>query len=675
MSEFELKIHSRDIETLQEIIEKKHADKYKDIVQKAYEYSLNAHKDQFRLSGEPYIIHPLEVAITLAKLNLDISSILAGLLHDVVEDTEVSLEILTNKFGEDVAMLVDGVTKISSIKNKSKAAAQAETLRKMLLATSKDLRIIIIKLSDKLHNMRTIQFQKEYKQHRIALETLEIYAPIARRLGMTRISSELEDISFHVLYEGEYNHLKEKISQKVNEIDKYIEQVRIELTKQLAKQNLDVRITGRSKHYFSIFRKMKLQNKSFEEIYDIRAIRIITEDIKDCYATLGIIHSLWTPVTSRFKDYIAVPKSNMYQSLHTSVIGPGGFSLEIQIRTKEMDKTAEMGVAAHWLYKESSDSQKKDTTNISLFKNIKSWETEETSTREFMQALKMDLYDQEIFIFTPKGKIIKLAKDSTPLDFAYAIHTEVGHKTNGAKVNNKIVPLKSKLHSGDIVEILTSKTTHPTKAWLKIVKSPNARYKIRSWLKRQEEQKTDDQKKKKILEKTISVTISNNDQKKLKKSYKTEEHEITVDGSSDIMIKLPQCCQPIPGDDVIGFITRGRGITVHKKDCSSIKHLKNEKERFIEILWENKEKKSYPVKIKAIATDRADLLKDLTDVLSSFNINIIKVDAQILKNKKAEFKVIIEVKSQNHLTTIINAIKAIQNIEKIFKLNEKVVLK
>lgn len=683
MLEFDLKIRSRDIGTLVNSIQANDSEADVETVKRAYYFAEEVHKKDFRLSGEPYIIHPLEVALILSSLKMDIQTITAALLHDVVEDTEVNLDTISEKFSKEIADLVDGVTKISSIKNRSKTVAQAETLRKMLLATIKDVRVIIIKLADKLHNMRTIMFQSPEKQLAIAKETLDIYAPIAKRLGISAIAAELEDLSFVVIHRDEYNSIQKKLQQKQNEIQIYIETVKEILQNKLSELNISAEITGRAKHYFSIFRKMKQQNKDFDEIFDIRAIRVIADEIKDCYGILGVIHTLWTPIDSRFKDYIAVPKSNMYQSLHTTVIGPGGFPLEVQIRTEEMHATAEIGIASHWLYKESNKRKKRDHKNHPLIKDINRLQADISSPMDFLTGIKMDLYEDEIFVFTPRGKIMKLAAGATPVDFAYAIHTEVGHHTVGAKINNRIMPLKTKLNSGDIVEILTSKKGHPSESWLKFVVSSNARYKIRSYLRKQKKTEFSAQ----VTDKTapppvkrppkeapsIEVTIPQNETEKLDKLKENNVQSLSIEGESNLLIKLSQCCQPIPGDDVIGFITRGRGITVHKKTCPSLQRLSAEKERFINIVWKESSN-TYPVKIAVHATDRPGLLKDITDEISQADTNIIKAEANVKDKSNADFKFTIEVKSNDHLNKIITKLKKIKNITDVSKLNEKVML-
>ncbi len=592
----------------------------------------------------------------------------------------LGLEILKKEFNEDVAQLVDGVTKISTIKSKSKVAAQAEYLRKMLLATIEDIRVIIIKLADKLHNMRTLMFQPREKQEKIARETLDIYAPIARRLGVTRISSELEDIAFMVLYRNEYEKIKNSLAARQSELDEYFNNIKSILIEAFKEFDIKTTISGRAKHYFSIYRKMTGQGKTIDEIYDIRGIRIITGELKDCYGILGIIHSLWNPVAARFKDYIAVPKSNMYQSLHTTVIGPEGHPLEIQIRTEEMHATAEMGIAAHWIYKESGKQVKKNYKDLALLQNIKKEYSEDTSSREFLNDLKMDLYVDEIFVYTPKGKIVKLSKGATPVDFAYAIHSEVGEHTIGSKVNNKIVPLRTNLKSGDIVEIMTSKSGHPSESWLKFVKTSKARYKIRNWFRKKsdkvfkEDAKGGNQKEHKA-DKIAKVSIPANEQMKLKKLSDKNRLGLSIDGASNIEIKLSQCCQPIPGDDVIGFITRGRGITIHKKSCPSLKRLSDESERMINLQWEGSENTLYPIKVTVVGLDRKNLLKDVTDQISLEKTNILKMEASVKDQNIAEIRFILEVKSNDHLNQLITKIKKIKNITDAYKVNEKVIIR
>jgi GTP diphosphokinase / guanosine-3',5'-bis(diphosphate) 3'-diphosphatase len=664
-----------DLSDLIAIINSNNTDADIEFINKAYKFAKEAHKNQLRLSGEPYIIHPLEVAKILANLNLDTTTLAAALLHDVVEDSKITIEILKKEFNEEIAGLVDGVTKISSLKKRTKYD-EVHNLRKMLLATINDVRVILIKLADKLHNLRTIKYQPFIKQEIISKEVLDIYAPLAQRLGMAKLASELEDISFNILFPEEYTEISAKVVQKIPEMEIYINHVKEILNAKFHELKITAQITGRAKHYYSIFQKMKLQEKPIDDIFDIRAIRIIVDEIKECYGILGIIHSLWSPIASRFKDYIAVPKSNMYQSLHTTVIGPYGHPLEFQIRTKEMHTSAEIGIAAHWLYKENPNIHAKEYKNIILLKNIQKRQFEKDDPQDFLKELKMDLYTDEIFTFTPKGKIVKLAKGATPVDFAYTIHTEVGHHCIGAKVNNHIVTLKTELQSGDIVEIRTGNKEHPSESWLKFVKSSNARYKIRNWIRKTEQEtgltvpKTEDQKDKK----TAEVSIPNSELFKIKDISKQKKQNLTIDGTSNLQLKLAQCCQPIPGDDVVGFITRGRGLTVHKKTCQSLKKLMIEEERFINIVWEGSVD-IYPVKIEIQALDRQNLLKDIADVIATAKTNILKMEADATEEDNVKFKIIVEVKSTSHLNHLLHLLKNIKNVTRVHKLNEKVLIK
>jgi len=682
MPKIGLKIRSRDLETLIKLVQSYNPEADVAMMEKAYHFADHLHEGQKRLSGEPYMIHPLEVGIILADLKLDPTTIIAALLHDVVEDTRVTLGTLEEEFSKEVAEIVDGLTKISSIKNRSKASAQAETLRKMLLATIKDSRVIIVKLADKLHNMRTLMFHPEYKQKIIAQETLDIYAPMARRLGISKINAELEDLAFEILYPTEYQELEIMLTNRRRKLEKYFEELKTKLKEEISHLGLEVEITGRVKHNYSIFKKMQIEGKQVEEIYDIRGMRIVTKEIKDCYAILGIVHTLWSPIAARFKDYIAVPKTNMYQSLHTTIIGPEGFPVEVQIRTKEMHETAEMGIAAHWFYKEKPDRLKRKLKEVSLFKDASKFDSKISSSREFMTNLKMDLRDKEIFVFTPKGKIIKLSHASTPVDFAYAIHTEVGNHISGAKVNNKMVSIKKILRSGDIIEILTTKKSHPSETWLKFVRSSNARYKIRNWLKKnsdlvkQAEEKKENFLKEKKEKKTVEVLVPKFEELKLKNLNikKKSKDGVSIDGTSNIMIKLSQCCQPIPGDEVVGFITRGRGVTIHKKSCAFIKNLKEDQERLINIVWNEKENIYYPIKLAVEAFDRPNLLKDVADQISLCKTNILKAEVGS-KGKEVDFKFILEVNSNHHMNSIINKIKQLKNVTDVYKLDEKVILK
>ncbi|HOU85904.1 MAG TPA: bifunctional (p)ppGpp synthetase/guanosine-3',5'-bis(diphosphate) 3'-pyrophosphohydrolase [Spirochaetota bacterium] len=647
-----------------------------DLITKAFAFAESAHENQKRRSGEPYIIHPVESAVILSDLKMDTATIAAALLHDVVEDTKFSIEDIKTEFGQEIADLVDGVTKISSLNEKTKQRDQAETLRKMLMATIKDARVIIIKLADRTHNMRTISAMPRAKQERIAQEVFDIYAPLAGRLGISQMRSELEDLAFEVIYPEEYNELKTKISERREEMEAYIEYIQSELSSAIHKSGMSANITGRVKHYYSIYKKLKAQNKSLDDIYDIRAVRVLTDEVKSCYAILGIVHTLWSPIPARFKDYIAVPKSNLYQSLHTTVTGPDNHFLEIQIRTFEMDRTAEIGIAAHWAYKEKVNAANENVKYVSLLQDIKKWRDEIKNTREFMTELKMDLYKEEIFAFTPNGKIIKLPFGATPVDFAYSIHSEVGNHCSGARINNKLVPLKTEIQNGDIVEIITTANKGPTESWLKFVKSSGARNKIKSWLNHKKKLLLPDsqEEKKEKTQKQTRVSVPQNELIKISKLSSKNKSSVIVDGNSNVLISLAQCCQPIPGDEVIGFITRGKGISVHKKNCASIKRLAHSSERFIKIVWAESAG-SHPVKIAVEAEDRPNLLKDITDKIYQMNVNIVKMEGEATKSGNAEMRFVIEVKSIEELNAILKKIRETKNVLKAFKVNEKVVIK
>lgn len=646
------------------------------LIAKAFAFAESAHEDQKRLSGEPYIVHPVESAVILAELKMDTATIAAALLHDVVEDTDFSLDDLEKEFGREIALLVDGVTKISSLNAKTKQRDQAQTLRKMLMATIKDARVIIIKLADRTHNMRTISAMPRHKQEKIAQEVFDIYAPLAGRLGISYMRSELEDLAFETLHPEEFTDLKRKLSDRKEEMEAYIEYIQTELSSVIQKAGITSDIKGRVKHYYSIYRKLKTQNKSLDDIYDVRAVRVLTDEVKSCYAILGLVHTLWPPLPSRFKDYIAVPKSNLYQSLHTTVTGPDNHFLEIQIRTYEMDRTAEIGIAAHWAYKEKVNNENENIKYVSLLQDIKKWRDEIKSTREFMTELKMDLYKEEIFAFTPKGKIIKLPFGATPVDFAYAIHSEVGNHCSGARINNKLVPLKTEIQNGDIIEIITTANKGPTESWLKFVKSSGARNKIKNWLNHRKKELIPEaaEDKKDKPQKQTRVSVPQNDLLKISKLSTKNKSSIIVDGNSNVLISLAQCCQPIPGDEVIGFITRGKGISVHKKNCASIKRLAHSSERFIKIVWAESAG-SHPVKIALEAEDRQNLLKDITDTIYQMNVNIVKMEGEATKSGNAGLRFTIEVQSIDQLNAILRKLRDVKSVIKALKVNEKVVIK
>ncbi|AVX21458.1 GTP pyrophosphokinase [Carboxydocella sporoproducens DSM 16521] len=700
------------------------------LVEKAYQKAAAAHAGQVRQSGEPYISHPLAVAYILAQLELDLVTIAAALLHDVVEDTEVTLEEIRQEFGDEVALLVDGVTKLSRIEYRSKEEQQAENWRKMLLAMARDIRVILIKLADRLHNMRTLKFQSPRKQKEIAAETLDIYAPLANRLGIFRIKWELEDLSLRYLEPEMYYELVERIAKKRTEREALINQVIKELSERLAAVGIGAEISGRPKHFYSIYKKMWQQQKDLSEIYDLIAVRVIVDNVKDCYGTLGIVHTLWTPVPGRFKDYIAMPKQNMYQSLHTTVIGPNGEPLEVQIRTWEMHRTAEYGIAAHWRYKEGIKEPGELDEKLTWLRQILEWQRELGDAKEFIENLKIDLFDESVFVFTPKGDVIELPAGSVPIDFAYRIHTDVGHRCVGAKVNGKIVPLDYKLKNGDIVEIITSRQAAPSRDWLQLVQTPQAKNRIKQWFKREKREENilrgrellekearkaglelEDIKQERLQEICRKFTVSSpedllaavgdgtftavqvlNKIKELKeerekaqrpKTAASELQEaqdvvkpwkgggranqgIMVWGMDNLLVRLARCCSPVPGDPIVGYVTRGKGVSVHRADCHNVVNFQEtEKERIIEVTWEQGYTDNYQVKLEIAAMDRAGLLSDVMAVLSDLKISANSVSARSLRNNQAAIELVLEVKGLEQLNYIINRIRKVRDVYEI----------
>ncbi|MFZ5639560.1 MAG: RelA/SpoT family protein, partial [Bacillota bacterium] len=636
-----------------------------DFLKRVYTFAEQAHEGQLRISGEPFITHPLGVAEVLAKLELDTITIAAGLLHDVVEDTEIPLETIEEQFGAEVALLVDGVTKLSRIEFKNKMEQQVENLRKMFFAMARDIRVILIKLADRLHNMRTLKHMTPVKQREIAEETLEIFAPLAHRLGIFKMKWELEDLALRYLEPDKYYALVDGIAQKRAEREAYISTVTELLREKLHAVGIEADIQGRPKNFYSIYNKMIRQQKELAEIYDLIAVRVLVESVKDCYGALGIIHTLWKPIPGRFKDYIAMPKSNMYQSLHTTVIGTQGEPFEIQIRTWDMHRTAEYGIAAHWRYKEGQKGDEDFEQKLSWLRQLLEWQNDMGDAREFMETLKIDLFSDTVFVFTPKGDVVELPAGSTPIDFAYRIHTQVGHRCIGAKISGKIVTLDYQLKNGDIVEIVTTKVANgPSRDWLNIVKTSEARNKIRAWFKKENreenivrgrdilerevkklgeepaevlkpERLTDILKKMNLvalddlyaavgngavtpqqvltrvredLRKDKAFNLEELLKKEPKKHKKTASHGIIVKGEEDVLIRLARCCNPVPGDPIIGYITRGRGVSVHRKDCRNIlQHEADETERMIEVTWDEADRGSYHVHLELSAMDRAGL--------------------------------------------------------------------
>jgi guanosine-3',5'-bis(diphosphate) 3'-pyrophosphohydrolase len=693
------------------------------LIAKAYEFAANAHAGQKRSSGEDYIIHPLNVASILVKLHMDLHSIMAGLLHDVVEDCDVSEDEIEEHFGPEVAAIVVGLTKISKINFKTKEESQAENFRKMVVAMAKDIRIIIVKLADRMHNMRTLQYVSERKQHKVAQETLDIYVPLANRLGINSVKGELEDLSLRYLKPEIYYRLAEKVAMKKSERDFYIKDTVSVIDEKLQEYSLDAEVKGRSKHFYSIYKKMVARGVDVEQIQDILAFRIIVNNITECYKALGIIHSSFTPIPGRFKDYIAIPKVNNYQSLHTTVVGPKAERIEIQIRTHEMDQVAETGVAAHWKYKEGISG---GNTKLDWVQELMQFNNDETSNHDFMDVVKNDIDTGGVFIFTPHGDVFELKRGSTPLDFAFAVHTEVGTHCVGAKVNGKMVPLRHRLKSGDTVEILTSKTQRPTKDWLNIVKSSRAKTKIKQWLLKVERDRNREMGKE-ILDKALKVFSTSF--KHLKKSgdierflrkysFKNEDelffnigigkigakdliqsvpdlekeedekkigeidsyskklttkvrkksnrdNAVIVDGMTDVMVRIARCCNPIPGDPITGYITRGRGITVHTQGCGRIDP--QDMARGVLVEWNSEFAFKHPVNIRVIAHDRPGILSKVSKTINNLDINIKSALAKSLPDSKGSFIFEVEVKDYSELLKTINSIEALEDVLNVMR--------
>lgn len=693
-------------------------------ITKAYYFAKNAHEGQFRNSGEPYFVHPVAVATILAELYMDDATIIAGLMHDVLEDTDVTFEQMAQEFDEEIAKLVDGVTKLKKIKYQSKQESQANNLRKMVLAMNSDIRVIIIKIADRLHNMRTLEYMKKAKQLEKAKETIEIYAPLAYRLGMSSVKWELEDLSLRYLEPDIYYDLAEKVKKKRSEREKIIQDIISEIDLSLKKNNINAKIKGRPKSLYSIYKKMYKQNKTFDVIFDLTAIRIIVPTVSDCYAVLGIVHSKWKPIPSRFKDYIAVPKPNLYQSLHNTLIGSNGEVFEVQIRTFDMHKTAEYGIAAHWKYKEGVDRTTNFDEKLTWLRQLMDWQREVNDNREFITSFKEDFITDEVFVFSPKGDVINLVTGSTPIDFAYKVHTAVGNNCVGAKVDGRIVPLSYKLKNGNIVEILTNpNSSGPSKDWLKIVKSSQARTKIKQWFKK-ENRSLNIVKGRDMLEKEIrrlgytyskilkdewllqiakrlsfnstddmyaSIGFGNVHLKqvipKLKEYYndyydeniedlltdiKSEKSSnfnnkgVNVIGIDNVEVSFAKCCNPLPGDKIIGYITKGRGISVHTIDCSNIKSILNG-DRLIEVEWSNTKNLFYKVEIAIISLDQVGALADVAKVISESKLNLVGMNAKTGKDKTFITNIIIEIKNNEELQRLTNKIKSVKGILDVYR--------
>ncbi|MBU3180787.1 RelA/SpoT family protein [Clostridium psychrophilum] len=707
----------------------------KDLIIKAFNFSYAAHKEQKRESGEPYIVHPLEVACILAEMGLDTSTIIAGLLHDVIEDTVYTFEDIEKEFNVEVANLVEGVTKLGLIKYKTKEEEQADNVRKMLLAMAKDIRVILIKLADRLHNMRTLKYMPLAKQKQKAKETLDIYAPLAHRLGMSKIKWELEDLSLRYLNPNEYYNLVRKIAEKRVEREANIKNIILELKHNLNSVGIESDIDGRPKHFYSIYRKMVTKNKTLDQVFDLTAVRILVKDIGSCYAALGIVHTVYKPIPGRFKDYIAMPKPNMYQSLHSTVIGPHGKPFEIQIRTYEMHKTAEYGIAAHWKYKEGAENNEDGNldSKLSWLKDILEWQGETFDAEEFMEGFKIDLFSDEVFVFSPKGEVINLPLDATPIDFAYRIHTDVGHKCIGAKVNGKMVPLEYHLKTGEIVEILTSPTAKgPNIDWLNITKSNQAKSKIKSWFKRAKRDESIE-KGKELLEReskrqeynfgeiakgdaiekiykkynfrtlddlfayvgvgdimpsTVVNRLREVFEKKNKENMTVEEIEqniakgtnkdekkkmdyqgLIVKGEGNVLVRFAKCCNPVPGDAIIGYITKGRGVSVHRRDCKNIEALtKNDVNKVVEVSWGASEGKDYITEIEIKADDRYGLLSNIMEVITLTKTQLYSINAKTLKNNVAVINIKLKVAGVENLKELLKKMNRLTGVIEVYRI-------
>ncbi|GGU09004.1 GTP pyrophosphokinase [Streptomyces coeruleorubidus] len=713
-------------------------------IERAYQVAERWHRGQKRKSGDPYITHPLAVTTILAELGMDPATLMAGLLHDTVEDTEYGLEDLRRDFGDVVALLVDGVTKLDKVKFGE--AAQAETVRKMVVAMAKDPRVLVIKLADRLHNMRTMRYLKREKQEKKARETLEIYAPLAHRLGMNTIKWELEDLAFAILYPKMYDEIVRLVAERAPKRDEYLAIVTDEVQQDLRAARIKATVTGRPKHYYSVYQKMIVRGRDFAEIYDLVGIRVLVDTVRDCYAALGTVHARWNPVPGRFKDYIAMPKFNMYQSLHTTVIGPGGKPVELQIRTFDMHRRAEYGIAAHWKYKQeavagaskvrtdapkSSGKSKDDHLNdMAWLRQLLDWQKETEDPGEFLESLRFDLSRNEVFVFTPKGDVIALPAGATPVDFAYAVHTEVGHRTIGARVNGRLVPLESTLDNGDLVEVFTSKAAGagPSRDWLGFVKSPRARNKIRAWFSKERRDEAIEQGKdsivramrkqnlpiQRILTGDSLVTLAHemryadisalyaaigeghvsaqNIVQKLVQALGGEEAAteeidesvppargrsrkrrssadpgVVVKGVEDVWVKLARCCTPVPGDPIIGFVTRGSGVSVHRSDCVNVDSLSREPERILEVEWAPTQSSVFLVAIQVEALDRSRLLSDVTRVLSDQHVNILSAAVQTSRDRVATSRFTFEMGDPKHLGHVLKAVRGVEGVYDVYR--------
>jgi GTP diphosphokinase / guanosine-3',5'-bis(diphosphate) 3'-diphosphatase len=692
------------------------------LIERAYDFAAKSHAGHMRASGSPYLSHPLGVSMILAELRMDSVTIGSGLLHDTVEDCGVTVAELRELFGEEVALIVDGVTKLGRVEFSRKEERQAETFRKMMLAMAKDIRVILVKLGDRLHNMRTLEYLPENKQQRIAQETMDIYAPLANRLGIHWVKSELEDTAFKYLNPEAYHDLKEQIAARRQEREAYVAKIRERVSVELERTGIQARVIGRPKHFFSIYQKMMRQNISFDDVYDVVGLRIITDGVRNCYAALGTLHALWTPVPGRFKDFIALPKPNLYQSLHTTLMGPQGERVEFQIRTEDMHKTAEQGIAAHWRYKEGSKGDEKVTEKFAWLRQLLDWQQDTAGdAHDFMETLKIDLFPEEVYVFTPRGDVKSFPRGATPIDFAYSIHTAIGHKCVGAKVNNRIVPLKYQLHNGDVIEILTNPNHFPSKDWLKLVKTSRARAKIRAWIKAAEKERSIALGKEllereiqkygmnpasvlkseemaevakrfslnlpidlmaeigfgkisviQVLTKLLPREVLEARQKPAKTDAKPPvTHEVggvKVRGVEDIMTRYARCCNPVPGDDIVGFITIGRGVSIHTADCPRI--VEFTPERMIEVEWDVEEVIPHPVGVSVVTVDRPGMLAKISAAIALCDVNIREATVTTSDEQRAFLNFVIDINDLNHLQRVMKTIRQVKGVMSVVRVKD-----
>ncbi|MEP6469779.1 MAG: bifunctional (p)ppGpp synthetase/guanosine-3',5'-bis(diphosphate) 3'-pyrophosphohydrolase [Chloroflexota bacterium] len=686
------------------------------LIERAHQVAEQAHEGQERASGEPYINHPVEVAHYLATLQMDAETLAAGLLHDVPEDTEMTILDIEKRFGREVGKLVDGVTKLSKFGSaRSMEEQQAENIRKMFMAMAEDVRVVIIKLADRLHNMRTLTFLPAEKQARIARQTMEIYAPLAHRLGMWQIKWELEDLSFKYIEPDKYRQLVDMLADRRKVRESFINKSIGILRKELAKVSIAAEISGRPKHLYSIYKKMERKGAEFSEIYDLHAVRVLVEDVKDCYAALGVVHSMWRPIPGQFDDYIAMPKANMYQSLHTAVIGPDAKPLEVQIRTRHMHEVSEAGIAAHWRYKEGTRGDRRYDEKLAWVRQLIDWQREVADATEFVEGLKLEVFQDQVFVFTPKGDVKDLPAGATPLDFAYRIHTDVGHRTIGAKANNRLVPLDYKLHNGDIVEIITTKAAHgPSRDWMNIVQTNQAREKIRQWFKRQQRDENIsqgkdllDRERRRVAHETLgsvsaeklSEIASQAHYKELDDFFaaigygaispgsvvsKLEIHDdaaitlpevapasvtpsttgVRVKGVGDLLVRFANCCSPIPGDPITGYVTRGKGVTIHRANCPSVLS-ERDIERLIDVDWESVDQQTYPISVRIEALDRAGLLNEITNVVAEAKVNIVAASIGTHPDATATISATLKVTSLEQLSRVLTKIERIRDVTSV----------